>query len=75
MTSGRLWNYYRVEVSADANEIVANHRINNSKTTSISFEYKTKILWKTPANNNRLNTEVVAPLKHLSNFGDLLIYV
>ena len=39
MTSGGLWNYYRNEVNDDANEIVANYRINNNKTTiSRSFE-------------------------------------
>ena len=39
MTSGRLWNYYRDEVNNCANEIVANHTINISKTTtSKSFE-------------------------------------
>ena len=41
--SGSLWNCYRDEVNFDANEIVANYRINNKKsTTGISFEYKRK---------------------------------
>ena len=39
---------------------------------SISFEYKTKIIGRTLANNNRLNTEIVVPLKYLSNFWRLL---
>ena len=44
MTSGNLWNYYRHKVNDAANEIVANYRTNNNKTTtSESFEYKTKI--------------------------------
>ena len=44
MTSRSLWNYYRDEVNDDANEIIANHRINNNKTiTSKYFQYKTKI--------------------------------
>ena len=45
MTSGSLWNYYRAEVNDAANEIIANHRINNNKTTrSKYFQYKTKIV-------------------------------
>ena len=56
-------------MNVDANEIVANCRINNKKTTtSRSFEYKTKIIKRTPANNNIINTKVAAPLKYLSNF-------
>ena len=37
-------------------------------TTSKSFGYKTKIIGRTLANNNTLDTEVVVPLKYLSNF-------
>ena len=52
----------------DANENV-NNRINNKKTiTSKSFEYETKLLWRTPDNNFILDTEVAVPLKYLSNF-------
>ena len=36
--------------------------------TSKSFEYKTKMLGRTPDDNNSLDTEVVVPLKYLSNF-------
>ena len=72
MTSKSLWNYYRDDMNDDADEIVANNRVNNNKTTiSKSFEYKQII----PANNKTLNTEVVVPLKYLSFFGDLLIYL
>ena len=76
MISGNLWNYYRDEVNDAANENndAGNYRINNKKTTNKSFEYKTKIIGSTPADNT-LDTEVVAPLKYLSNFGDLLIYL
>ena len=65
MTSRRLWNYYRDEVNDAANEIVAKNMKmkNNSKTTSKSFEYKTKIIGITPENNNRVDTEVAVPLK------------
>ena len=49
--------------------ITDNYRINNSKTTtSRFFEYKTKIMGKTPINNNTLDTKVVVSLKYLSNF-------
>ena len=72
-TSGCLWNCYRNEIY-DANENDnANNTINNNKTiVSKSFEYKTKIIRVTPANNNSnnnnaLNTGFVVPLKYLSN--------
>ena len=68
-TSVSLWNYYRDKVYDDANEIVANRRLNNNKTTtSNSSEYKTKIIGRAPTNNGELDTEVVVPLKYLSNF-------
>ena len=54
MTSGVLWNYYGDEVNDDVNENnTANNKINNNKTIkSKSFEYKTKIIQRTPADNN-----------------------
>ena len=65
MTSGSLWNYYRNEVNDDANKIVANYRINNNKTTiSRSFEYKTKVIKRTPANNNIFNTIIFGDLSN-----------
>ena len=68
MISGSLWNYYRDEINDDANENV-NSRINNNKTmTSKCFKYKTKLIESAPNDNNKLGAEVVAPLKHLSNF-------
>ena len=42
--------------------------VNNSKTTSKSFEYKAKVTGRTPDDNNTLDAEVVVPLKYLSNF-------
>ena len=46
-----------------------NYRVNNQKiAASKSFEYKTKITGSTPDDNNILDTEVVVPLKYLSNF-------
>ena len=39
ITSGSLWNYYKDVVNDNYNEIVYNHRLNNSNTTtSKSFE-------------------------------------
>ena len=70
-TSRSLWNYYRDEINYSANENndANNYRINNNKsTTSKSFEYKTKIIRRTPNDNNVLDAEVVVPLKYLSNF-------
>ena len=71
MISGSLRNYYGDEMNDDDNENndAGNYRVNSNKTvTSKSFEYKTKILGSTPADNSRLETEFVVPLKYLSNF-------
>ena len=68
MSSGKLLNYYRDEVNDDANEIVANHKINKTKTTTtLSFEYKEKIIRTKPTDNDTLDTEV-------ERFGDFLVY-
>ena len=71
MTSGSLWNYQRDQLNNDPNENNAAHnKINDIKAiTSKSFEYKTKLVARTPNNNNVLDAEVVVPLKYLSNFG------
>ena len=46
-----------------------NYRIDNTKIVrSESFEYKTKIIRSTPADNNTLDKEVVVPLKKWSKF-------
>ena len=70
MILGSLWNHYRDELNDDANENNAdNYIIDNSKTvTSESFQYETKVIGSAPANNNTFDTEVVVPLKYLSNF-------
>ena len=70
MTSGSLRNYYRDELNHDANENDnANNKINNNKTiASKSFEYKTKMIGRTPDNTNTLDTEIVFRLKYFSNF-------
>ena len=54
----------------DANENnAACDNINSNKTiTSKSFKYKTKLIGRTPNNDNISDAEVVFPLKYLSNF-------
>ena len=64
-TSGSLWNYYRDEINDSTNENndANSYRIKNNKTTtSKSFEYKTKIIGRTPNNNNIFDAEVVVKL-------------
>ena len=70
MTWGRLWNYFRDEINDSVNENndAGNYRMNNKTMTSKSFAYRTKIIGRTPNDNYILNTEVVVPLKYLSNF-------
>ena len=68
MTSGCFWNYHRHELNLNANEVVVNYMINDKATTSKFFEYKIILIRRTPADYNRLNTEVVVSLKNLSNF-------
>ena len=70
MTSRSFWNYYRDEINDDANENDAvRNKINNNKSVkSKSFEFKTKLIRRTPNNNDTLDVEVVVPLKYLSNF-------
>ena len=58
-TSGSLWKYYK----DDPNENI---------TQSESFRSKIKITGKSPADGNTNNVEIIAPLKYLSNFGELL---
>ena len=56
-TTGRLWNYYRDELS------------NPLSSNSESFKYKTYIVGKTPENNDSLtNVKLVISLKYLSKF-------
>ena len=54
VTPGHSRNYYRHQVIDAANENDgANNNINNNKTTSKSFEYKTKSIGSTPNKNSR----------------------
>ena len=62
--------YYRDEINDNANENdAACNKINNNKTTTSKlFEYKTKLIVRTPNNNKILDGESVVPLKYFSNF-------
>ena len=45
------------------------YKVNNNKTRTSGFlKYKTKIIGSTPDNDTRLDTKVVALMKHLSSF-------
>ena len=70
MTLRSLWNFYRDETNNFAEENNADsYKTNNNKTTTNKFfEYKTNKIGRTPYDNNTLDTEVVVPLKYLSNF-------
>ena len=70
-TSGSLWNYYSNETNdlANDNNNANNYRMSNKNTTkSKSFEYKAKIIERTPNDSNILDAGVTVPLKYLSNF-------
>ena len=70
MTSGSLQNDYGDEINDDANRNNASaNKIKNKKTTtSKSFEYKKKLIGRTPNYNNILVPELVASLNYSSNF-------
>ena len=59
ITFGSLWNYYRYQMNDDTNESNAanSYRINSKK----SFQFQTKIMVSTSANNKALEKNVVAP--------------
>ena len=74
-TSGSLWQCCKEIPAVDDNgNIVA---FNGDNDTD-SFNFKSKIIGKTAANNNdgniagRVDVEIMVPLKYLSNFGELL---
>lgn len=47
--------------NANENNYANSFRINNNKTTSKSFEFKTKIMGNTSADNKKLHRKVVVP--------------
>ena len=67
-TSGSLWHYYRYEPFLD-NGAIADFPAN--KNNSASFKFKTKMVGRTE-NDGTKNVKTRAPLKYLSNFGELL---
>ena len=54
-TSGSLWQYYKDDPK-------------NNIAQSESFKSKVKITGKTPDDGNTKDTEIIVPLKYLSNF-------
>ena len=44
---------------ANENNDVSKYRINNNKTTSKSFEYKTQLIGSTPADDGTLDTKLL----------------
>ena len=69
MKSGTLWNYYRDEMNYPANEDPANYRLNNNRTTARkSFEHNTKLIGRTEANNNAVNTKMVTTRDSFDNY-------
>ena len=69
MTPESLWNSYRNKINDDVDKNGASNSINNNKKIiSKSFEYRAKIIGRTPDDNNTLDTEAVVLLKYLSNF-------
>ena len=81
-TSGSLWNYYRDELTDEAND---DNGPNEDVINSKSFKYKTSITGSTykveatagDYDANKEGTqkvETALPLKHLSNFWKPWIY-
>ena len=58
-TSGNLWQYYKYEP-------------NDNLADSESFKSKIKVRGNTPADGNTKNVEIIASLKYLSKFRELL---
>ena len=65
-----MWNYYRDEGNDDENENDnVDNIINNNKTIkSKSFEYKTKIIGRIPADNNTLDVKNCCSIKIFDEF-------
>ena len=65
-----MWNYYRDEGNDDESENDnVNNIINNNKTIkSKSFEYKTKIIGRIPADNNTLDVKKCCATKIFDEF-------
>ena len=64
-TSGRLWQYCKDILAVNNNGDIIDF---NGANATDSFNFKTKITGHTDNNGRIDNVEVMAPLKHLSNF-------
>ena len=65
-TTGSFWNYYRDEPNSGLRGV--DNNINCSIKHSKSFNNKTSITGKLEGSDTEKEAEIVAPLKHLSNF-------
>ena len=65
-STGSLWNYQRDEPNSGLGG--ADNNINYSIKDSKSFDNKASITGKLEGKNTKKEVEIVAPLKHLSNF-------
>ena len=65
-TTGSLWNYYRDKPNSGADG--ENNNVNYSIKDSKPFDYKTSITGKLKGINTIKDSEIVVPLKNLSNF-------
>ena len=67
MTSGSLWNYYIDEIddSAIENNDDGKKINNNEIIASKSFEYKTKIIIRTPDDNNTVSGKLVRSMSKI----------
>ena len=63
-TSGILWQYYRVEPAVDDDAITD---FTEANTIIDWFKIKKKVTGQTGSNGTK-NTEIMVPLKYLSNF-------
>ena len=63
-TSGSLWQYCKDIPAVNNNGALINFNGNNATD---SFNFKAKIIGQTGANGTK-DAEIMAPLKHLSNF-------
>ena len=63
-TSGILWQYYRVEPAVDDDAITD---FTEANTIIDWFKIKKKVTGQT-GSNGTTNTEIMVPLKYLSNF-------
>ena len=69
-TTGSFWSYYRDQPNSGIGG--QNMNVNYSIKDSKFFDYKTSITGKLEGINTTKDSEIVVPLKHLSNFWRVL---